>query len=54
MSDRSYGIWNSVAKEFQFGIRESTPEKAERALFKKIRYDSYKWRFQVKEIKEGK
>ena len=50
----SYGIWNSIKKEFQFGINEPTPEKARRKLFKKIGYDSYKWRFEVKEMKGEK
>lgn len=49
-----YGIWNSMKKEWQFGIDEPTPKKAEQKLFKKIGYDSYKWRFEVREIKEEK
>ena len=51
---KRYGIWNNMKKEFQFGIDEPTPRKAENKLFKKIGYDSYKWRFEVKEIKEDK
>lgn len=47
---KHYGIWNSIQKEFQFGIDEPTIEKARKKLFKKIGYDSYKWRFEVKEI----
>ncbi len=50
---RHYGIWNNMAKEFQFGICETTAEKARAKLFKKIGYNSYKYRFEVKEIKEG-
>lgn len=45
-----YGIWNNMRKEFQFGICEPTPEEAKKALFKKIRYDAYKWRFEVKRL----
>lgn len=47
-----YGIWNNNKKEFQFGICESTVKKARQKLFKKIGYESYKWRFEVREIKE--
>lgn len=47
-----YGIYNTMKKEFQFGIREETRQKAFDTLFKKIGYDSYKWRFQVRAIPE--
>lgn len=43
-----WGIYNSVAKCFQFGICEDSPYKAEKKLFKKIGYDSYKWRFETR------
>ena len=43
-----------MKKEFQFGIDEPTIKKARQKLFKKIGYDSYKWRFEVKEIKNLK
>ena len=43
-----------MKKEFQFGIDEPTEKKAQQKLFKKIGYDSYKWRFEVKEIKKNK
>lgn len=39
-----------MKKEFQFGIDEPTARKADRKLFKKIGYDSYKWRFEVREL----
>ena len=39
-------------KEFQFGIAESTKQKAQRKLFKKIGNDAYKWRFEVRKIPE--
>lgn len=47
-----YGIWNSMEKKFQFGIREISKSKAQRKLFEKIGYDSYKWRFDVRRIPE--
>jgi len=49
-----YGIYNTVAKEFQFGIKESTKKKAYGRLFKKIGHDAKKWRFEVREYKEEK
>lgn len=49
-----WGIWNNIKKEFQFGIAEDTPRKAEKRLFQKIGKDAYKWRFEVKRIgKDG-
>lgn len=47
-----YGIWNSVKKQFQFGIAEDTPMLAEARLFQKIGQDARKWRFEVRRIKE--
>lgn len=49
---KKWGIWNSCRKEFQFGICEDTPCKAERALFNKIGKDAYKWRFSPKILPE--
>ena len=49
-----YGIYNSMKKEFQFGIKEKTKHKAQNKLFKKIGYDSYKWRFEVRRISDRK
>lgn len=43
-----------MRKEFQFGINEPTKKKAQQKLFNKIGYDSYRWRFEIKEIKEEK
>lgn len=48
-----YGVWNTIHKEFQFGISEDTPRKAENKLFKKIGHDARKWRFEIREIKIG-
>lgn len=45
-----YGIWNSMRKEFQFGICETTKAKAHRALFRKIGHNSLKWRFEPRYI----
>lgn len=45
-----YGIWNGLRKEFQFGIDEPTEVRAFRELHKKIGYDSYKWRFEAKQL----
>lgn len=46
--NQHWGIWNGMSKEFQFGIDEPTPSMAEYELWKKIGYDSYKWRFEPK------
>jgi hypothetical protein len=43
-----YGIWNSMRKEFQFGILENSKSKAFKRLFAKIGRDAYKWRFDVR------
>lgn len=45
-----YGIWNSMRKEFQFGICEPSKAKAIDKLFKKIGNDARKWRFEVKRL----
>ena len=45
-----WGIWNGMRKEFQFGIDASSERAANNALFKKIGYDSYKWRFEAKRL----
>lgn len=44
-SGRIWGIWNSIKKEFQFGIKAKSPELAEEMLFKKIGWDAAKYRF---------
>lgn len=46
--NQKWGIYNSCAKEFQFGISESSPFKAENALFKVIGNDARKWRFEAR------
>jgi hypothetical protein len=51
MTDKVYGIYNTVAKEFQFDIKEPSKRKALDKLFEKIGNDARKWRFVVKEIK---
>lgn len=45
-----FGIWNTVTKEFQFGICETSPRKAINKLFNKIGKDAYKWRFEIKKL----
>lgn len=45
-----YGIWNNMAKKFQFGICEDTPMLAEARLYQKIGDDARQWRFQAKPI----
>lgn len=49
-----YGIYNTRAKKFQFGIRETSKRKAWNKLFALIGNDARKWRFEVREIKEDK
>lgn len=46
-----YGIYNTVKKEFQFGIKEPSKRKAMDKLFQKIGNDARKWRFVVKEVR---
>jgi hypothetical protein len=43
---KKYGIWNSVAKKFQFGICEDTPMLAVARLYQKLGEDARKWRFE--------
>ena len=47
-----YGVWNTIKKEFQFGIREENQNKAIKKLFQKIGNDAYKWRFEIRKIPE--
>lgn len=54
MEEKMYGIYNTMKKEFQFGIKEPSKSKAWKALFNKIGNDARKWRFEVREIKEKK
>ena len=49
---KTYGIYNRCAKEFQFGIKEPSKNKARQKLFNKIGNDARKWRFEVREIKK--
>lgn len=45
-----YGVFNAVQKRFVFGIQEQTARAAERALFKRIGKDAYKWRYEIRKI----
>lgn len=51
MTEKVYGIYNTVAKEFQFGIKAKCKSEARRMLFQKIGNDARKWRFEVREIR---
>ena len=45
-----YGIYNTSAKQFQFGICEDTPMLAEARLFQKIGDDAHKWKKKKKRL----
>lgn len=45
-----YGVYNTMKKEFQFGICEPTKQAASKKLFEKIGKDAYKWRFEVRKL----
>jgi hypothetical protein len=47
---KKYGIYNTMAKCFQFGIREDTPMLAEARLFQMIGDDARKWRFEPRAL----
>lgn len=49
---KKYGIWNAVAKCFQFGICEDTPMLAEARLYQKLGDDAKKWRFEPRMLPE--
>lgn len=50
---RMFGVYNSVKKEFQFGICALSEVKANKLLFKKIGHDAKKWRFEVRLLPKG-
>ena len=45
-----WGIYNTVKKEFQFGICEDSAKLAWKKLYQKIGDDARKWRFIEKPI----
>jgi len=47
---KKYGIYNTKAKCFQFGICEDTPMLAEARLFQMIGDDARKWRFEPRAL----
>ena len=47
-----YGVYNTMKKEFQFGISEPSKRKAYNKLFEKIGNDARKWRFEIKALPE--
>ena len=52
---KKYGIYNTAAKCFQFGICEDTPMLAIARLHQKIGEDARKWRFEPRQLpKEAK
>lgn len=48
--DTKYGVFNSVKKEFQFGICEDSPMLAQARLHYFIGDNAKKWRFEFKPI----
>lgn len=51
---KKYGIWNGVAKCFQFNICEDTPMLAEARLYQKIGDDARKYRFEPRMLPDPK
>lgn len=50
-----YMVWNNIHKCFQFpSVCETTEKGAKTILFKKIGYDSYKYRFEIKKVEKEK
>ena len=45
-----WGIWNTVAHCFQFGIIEDTPMLAQARMFQKIGDDARKYRFEPRQL----
>lgn len=45
-----YGVWNDMQKRFVFGIVETTPRRAQKALFRRIGKNAYRWRYSIKKI----
>lgn len=52
--NRHFGIWNGMTKKFISGIDEPTPKLAKRKHFERVGYDSYKWRYEPKELPKEK
>lgn len=49
-----YGMYNTSAKCFQFGISEDTPMLAVARLYQKIGEDARKWRFEPRPLPQVK
>lgn len=50
-----YMVYNTMKKCFQFpSICVTTEKGANTLLFKKIGYDSYKWRFEIRKVEKEK
>ena len=51
---KKYGIYNGVAKQFQFDVCEDTPMLAIARLYQKIGDDAKKYRFEPRMLPEVK
>lgn len=50
---KKYGIYNTSAKKFQFGICEDSPMLAEARLFYILGEDAKKWRFEPRMLPDA-
>lgn len=50
---KKWGIWNTVKKEFQFGISEDTPMLAVARLYQKVGDDARRYRFEPRILPSG-
>lgn len=46
-----FGVYNTQTRKFCFGITEPSKTKARKKLFDRIGTDAYKWRFEIRKIK---
>lgn len=51
---KRYGIYNTVAKSFVYGISEPTERRAIKTLFERIGKNAYKWRYQARVLPNTK
>lgn len=49
-----YGIYSIASRRFCFDIAEPTKRKALQSLVNKIGREAYKWRFEVRQIKNDR
>lgn len=50
----SYGIWNTVTKQFQFGICEPSKTKAENRLIDRIGHNAKKYHCDGRRISDNR